>query len=99
MTDIDRRQWLALLKAERDRRAARVEWRANEGERAREQLLDTLQQMAQRMAATAHLFPLDVSDMAPAEMLACHLMPEHLRPAGLPTEDQILAEYRARTAG
>jgi hypothetical protein len=69
MTPMDhgeRQQWLALLKTERDRRAVRVEWQAGEAKRAREQFIDTLQQMAQRMAATVHLYPLLIDDMAPA---------------------------------
>ena len=71
----------------------RGEWLAL---RARQQLFDTLQQMAERYAATAHLYPLPVDDMSPAEKLSLHLLPEHLRPAGLPTEAEIWAEYRAR---
>jgi hypothetical protein len=61
-----------------------------------EWLLDTLRTMAQRLAATAHLCPLDLADMAPAEQLACHLLPEHLQPAGLRTVDEIWVEYEAR---
>jgi hypothetical protein len=90
MTTIDDRgEWLALLEAELARRAARVEWQAGEDERAQQRLVDTLQAMAQRFAATARLCPLDLTDMSPAEMLACHFLPEHLRPAGLPTEAAI----------
>ena len=93
-------QWLALLTAELARRAAQTTWEANEGERARQQLIDELQQIAERLAATEHLFPLDVSDIAPIEVLAVrYFWPEDRLPAGLPTEDQIWAEYRARTAG
>jgi hypothetical protein len=62
----------------------------------RQWFIDTLQQMAQRLAATAHLYPLQIDDMAPAEMLACHFLPEHLRPAGLGTVDEIWAKYEAR---
>jgi hypothetical protein len=63
----------------------------------RKWLLYTLQQMAQKFAATAHLYPLSIGDMAPMEMLACrHFLPEHLMPAGLPTADQIWAAYEAR---
>ena len=76
-----------------------AEWEADEGERVREQVLDMLQAIAQRFAATAHLRPPDVSDMSIAEKLACRLLPETLQPAGLPTEDQIWAEYRARAEG
>jgi hypothetical protein len=43
-----------------------------------------------------NLHPLQIDDMSPAEMLACHLLPEELRPAGLPTEAAIWAEYKAR---
>jgi hypothetical protein len=90
-------QWLTLLRAELARRAARVEWQAGEDERSRQWFLDTLQAMAQRFAATAHLYPLQIDDMAPAEQLACHLLPASMRPAGLPTEAAIWAQYWART--
>jgi hypothetical protein len=94
---IEQREWLALLEAEYARRTARVAWEADEGERARQWLIDTLQQMAQRFAATAHLYPLLIDDMAPMEMLACrYFLPEHLMPAGLGTEEEIWAEYKAR---
>jgi hypothetical protein len=89
------REWLALLEAELARRATRVEWAAGEAERQRQWVLDTLQAMTQRFAATAHLQPLDLTDMAPAEMLALHFLPEHLRPPGLPTEAAIWADFRA----
>jgi hypothetical protein len=62
----------------------------------REWFIGTLQQMAQRFAATTHMFPLDAADMSIIEKLACHFLPEHLRPAGLPTEDQIWAKFLAR---
>jgi hypothetical protein len=97
MTDIEgQREWLALLKAERARRAARTEWKEGEDERAREQFLEELQQMALRFAALATTQPLELDDMSPVEMLACNMLPESMRPAGLPTEDQIWREYRAR---
>ena len=98
MTDIEgQREWLALLEEERARRTARVEWKAGEDERAREEFIARLQQMAERHAATAHLCPIDVTDMSIAELLACRLfLPEHLQPAGLPTEDEIWADYKAR---
>jgi hypothetical protein len=99
MTTPDRREWRALLKAELARRTARVEWQAGEDERARQQFLDTLQAMAERFAASAHRYPLDVSDMSPAEQLCCHLLPEDLRPAGLPSEVAIWAKLKARTQG
>ena len=93
MTDIERqREWLALLEAEHARRAARVAWQASEDERQKEQLVDMLWQMTERFAALAHLHPLEIDDMAPAEMLACHLLPEEMRPAGLPTEAAIWAD-------
>jgi hypothetical protein len=38
--------------------------------------------MVERFAALAHLHPLRIDDMAPSEMLACHLLPEDMRPAG-----------------
>jgi hypothetical protein len=50
-------------------------------------LMDTLQQMSERLVATAHFATFTVDDMSPAEMLACHLLPESMRPAGLPAED------------
>jgi hypothetical protein len=62
----------------------------------RQWFLDTLQVMAQRFAATAHLHPLQIDDMASAEMLACHFLHEHRRPPGLPTVDEIWAAYEAR---
>jgi hypothetical protein len=52
--------------------------------------------MAERFAALAHLHALRIDDMAPSEMLACHLLPEDMRPAGLPTEAAIWGEYQAR---
>jgi hypothetical protein len=100
MTPPDRSKWLALLGAERARRAARTEWEAGEDERARDQVIGTLLQMAQRFAAAAPLHPLDTADMSIAEKLACRLfLPENLQPAELPTEDQIWAEYQARKRG
>jgi hypothetical protein len=65
-------------------------------EHAHKQLADTLCEMALRLAMTTRLCPLRLDDMSPAELLACHLLPEHLRPQGLPTEDEIWAEYRDR---
>jgi hypothetical protein len=37
--------------------------------------------------------------MSPAGMLACHLLPESMQPAGLPTEAAIWNEVRERKAG
>jgi hypothetical protein len=92
VTDIERSAWLTLLKAERSRRAARVEWQAGEDERARDQVIDTLRQMAQRLGASAQRVPLDVSDMSNAELLAVRwFLPEQLQPPGLPSEAAILA--------
>jgi hypothetical protein len=88
-------EWLALLEAELARRTARVEWAAGEDERQRQRLIDTLAAMAERLAVSAPMHPLDLADMSPAEKLACHLLPEPLRPAGLPTEAAIWAEYEA----
>jgi hypothetical protein len=91
------REWLALLEAERARRAARVEWQAGEDERATQRVVEELQQMAERFAATAHLFPLQIDDMSIAEKLACRwFLPDELLPAGLPAEGQIWADYKAR---
>jgi hypothetical protein len=89
-------EWRALLEAERARRAARTECEAGEGDRAAQQLVDELQEMARRMAATAHLSPLDLGDMSIAEKVACHLLPESMRPEGLPSEAEIWRQYRAR---
>ena len=69
---------LAALEAELARRSPPVE-------QAREQLVDTLSEMALRL-----------DDMSTAELLSCHFLPEHLRPPGLPTEDEIWAKYRDR---
>jgi hypothetical protein len=100
MTGIERRAWLALLKAEFARRAARVEWQAGEDERAAQQVVEELRQMAGRFAATAHLYPLLIDDMAPMEMLACrYFLPEHVMPAGLPTEAQIWADFQTSRPG
>jgi hypothetical protein len=99
MTTPDQREWLALLEAELARRTARVAWEADEGERQRQWFINELQQIAERFAATTHLFPLSTDDMSPAEKLACHLLPGELRPAGLPTEAAIWAEYRALKRG
>ena len=91
-----RREWLALLEAELGRRAARTEWEAGEGERQREWFVNTLEEMAERLAvAGSSAHPLQVDDMSIAEKLACTLLPEPLRPAGLPTEAAIWAEYEA----
>jgi hypothetical protein len=100
MTDIDgQRVWLALLEEELSRRSARVEWQAGEDERAGQLFVAELERMAQNFAATAHLYPVDIGDMSIAEKLACrYFLPEDLQPAGLPTEDQIWAEYQARAA-
>ena len=69
---------------------------ARRHEHAHKQLADTLSEMALRLATTTPLCPLRLDDMSPAELLACHLLAEHLRPPGLPTEDEILAQYRDR---
>jgi hypothetical protein len=44
------REWLALLEAELARRTVRAAWEAGQNERLRQQLFDTLQEMAQRFA-------------------------------------------------
>jgi hypothetical protein len=94
-----RGRWRTLLQEERDRRAAARAGTAD-GDAAREQFLAELRQMAQRFAAAAHLYPLSIDDMSIAEKLACRwFLPDELLPAGLPTEDQIWAEYRARKRG
>jgi hypothetical protein len=100
MTTIEQRgEWLAALEAEYGRRAARVEWQADEGERQRQWFLEELQAMAGRLAATAHLYPLPIDDMSIAEMLACRwFLPEHLMPAGLGTEEEIWAKYQGLRA-
>jgi hypothetical protein len=64
----------------------------------RQWLLDTLQTMAQRLAATAHLYPLSIADMSIMERLACrYFLPEDLCPVGLESEDAIWAEFEARS--
>jgi hypothetical protein len=94
-----RKRWLTLLQEEWDRRAA-AKAETADGDAAREQLVDTLQQMAQRLAAHAPLHPLDTADMSIAEKLACrYFLPDELLPAGLGTEEEIWAEYQARAAG
>jgi hypothetical protein len=76
-----------------------VAWEAGEDERQRQQLFDTLQQMAERLATPAPLHPIKIDDMSIAEMLACRLfLPEELMPKGLGTEEEIWAEYAARKA-
>jgi len=84
-----RKALFAALAAELARRSPPVE-------QACEQLVETLGEMALRLAATTPLCPLQLDDMSPAELLSCHFLPEHLRPPGLPTEDEILAKYRDR---
>lgn len=94
-----RREWLELLEAELARRRAQQEWEAGEDERQREWVHDTLASMAERLAAaTSSPHPLIVDNMSPAELLCCHLLPEELRPSGLPTEAAIWAEFKARSA-
>jgi hypothetical protein len=62
---------LELLEAELAQRVARAEQEAGRDEHEREQLLDRLQEMAQRLAAAASpLRPLRVDDMSPAERLS-----------------------------
>lgn len=88
-----------LLEAELTRRTARTEWEAGADERTRQWVLDTLQQMAQRLAAAGSSpDPLHLDDMSPAEKLACHMLPKPLRPAGLPSKAAIWAEYEALRA-
>jgi hypothetical protein len=100
VTDIaQRREWLALLEAEFARRTARTEREANEGERQREAFVAELQQIAERFAAIAHRWPLQIDDMSIVEMMACrYFLPEHLMPVGLGTEEQIWEAYAARKA-
>jgi hypothetical protein len=61
-------------------------------------LIETLQQMAARLAAApASPHPLELADMSIAEKLACrYFLPDELQPAGLGTEEEIWAEYAAR---
>jgi len=92
-------EWLRLLEAERARRTARAQWAAGEDERARDEFTARLQGMAARFAAVAHLQPLRIDDMSPAEMLARHLLPPEAQPPGLASEDEIWRQYRARAAG
>ena len=83
-------RYLALLEAERARRTG-----AGHDDDPRQRLLDQLSAMAERLAA-APQHHLCVDDMSPAEMLACHLLPDELRPAGVRSEDEIWAEVRRR---
>jgi hypothetical protein len=93
-----RGRWLILLQAERDRRAA-AKTETADGDAAWKQFIDTLQEMAGRLAAATPRFPLDVGDMSVAEMLAARwFLPEHLQPPGLPTETEIWTTYEARSA-
>jgi hypothetical protein len=87
----------ALIEALEAEQARRRKAQFGGHEDPRQWLLDTLQQMAQRLAATVHLFPLDLGDMAPAEQLAAHYLPEDLRPAGLPTVAEIWAKHLTPT--
>jgi hypothetical protein len=92
-----RARWIALLRGEIERREA--EAIAAAGGDPRQAFVDKLREMARTLAATAHLYPLQLADMSVAERLACHLLPEPMRPAGLGTEDEIWAEYWERAAG
>jgi hypothetical protein len=86
------RDLIEALEAEQARRqAARFG-----GQDPRQWFLDELRVMAERFAATAHRYPLSIDDMAPAELLACHFLAEHLRPPGLPGVDEIWATFDAR---
>lgn len=95
-TTVQQREWLGLLEAELARRTTQAKWEAGQDERLRQQLLDELEEMARRLAAGALLRPLQIADMSCAEMLACHFLPERLRPAGLGSEDEIFALTAAR---
>ena len=92
----DRGEWLAFLEAELARRAARIEWEAGEDNRAAQQFMASLEQMAERLVAAGPSYVPRLDDMSPAEMLACHLAPAELHPAGLPTIAEIWSEYQAR---
>jgi hypothetical protein len=84
---------IAALEAEQARRQAAQFG----GQDPHTWFVDTLRQMAQRLAATAHLYPLDTADMSPAEKLAIlHFWPEDLCPEGLGSADEIWAEFAAR---
>jgi hypothetical protein len=89
-----RLDWLTGTTAEIERRrAATLEAAGDE----RERFINTLQEMAQRLAATAHLYPIDTADMSIAEKLAIlYFWPENQHPEGLGSEKQIWAEYAAR---
>jgi hypothetical protein len=64
----------------------------------REWLVNTLRQIAERLA-TAHRLPLDLSDMSPMEQLAvATFLPEAMRPIDLGTVDEIWeAHFRPRS--
>ena len=84
----------ALLKALNAEQALRRKAQFGGHDDPRQWLIDTLQQMAQRLVAPS-LHPLDIADLSVAEKVACLLLPEPLRPAGLPTEAAIWAEFEA----
>jgi hypothetical protein len=99
-TPEQQREWLRLLEEELTRRATRVAREADEDERQRQWFFNELQQIAERLGAPLPGHPLDISDMSIAELLSCRLfLPEHLQPAGLPTEDEIWARFEALKAG
>jgi hypothetical protein len=83
---------IAALETEQARRlAARFG-----GRDPRTWFLEELQQMAERLAATAHLCPITINDMSIIEKLACrYFLPEGLCPEGLGTADEIWAEHRS----
>jgi hypothetical protein len=84
-------QYLTLLAAERVRRDP------SRGEEARQRILDELSAMAERFAATAHLYPLTVDDTCPRPNRSpATCLSEELRPPGLKPEAEIWAGALAR---
>jgi hypothetical protein len=87
--------WLAGTTAEIERRqAAKLEAAGGD---ERERFINTLRQMAERLAAATPRHPLQIDDMSIAEKLACrYFLPEDLCPEGLGTEEEIWSEFEAR---
>jgi hypothetical protein len=88
----------ALLKALDAERARRDPASFFDRAAAEQKFINELREIATRLAAPSHWAPpLTADDMSIVEMLAARFfLPEHLQPAGLPSEDEIWAEYERR---
>jgi hypothetical protein len=86
---------IAALEAEQTRRR-KAQFGGHED--PRQWLLDTLRQMAERLAvAPSSLHPPQAADMSIMEKLSCRLfLPEDMCPEGLGSADEIWAEFEAR---